>query len=537
MVSVGQKVKKRDPIAYCPCTKEGQLALGHNVLVAFMPWDGYNFEDAILLSERLLQEDKFTSIHIREFKTESRETKGRPEEITRDIPNVGADDLLNLDEEGIVRIGALVQRGDILVGKTTPKGEQQSTPEERLLRVLFGKKSEDVQDASLRVPPGISGRIIGVRTFVRREKLSEKEVSKRQEESEAAYKAAMEKIRRDRKDQLETAKGAEKKIIEKLYEAKEEVLKKARAREKERMKKGDELAVSVNKVVKVYIASKIKVQVGDKLAGRHGNKGVVSRILPVEDMPRLPDGTPVDAVLSPLAIPSRMNVGQLLETMLGWAASVLNIQMITPVFDGASEADIKEWIQKAKEKLVEAKRHELMKRGLKAKELESELKNYEENYIPTDDCRVTLYDGRTGEPFMEKVTIGNMYVMKLNHLVEDKIHARSTGPYALITRQPLGGKAQFGGQRFGEMEVWAIEGYGAAHILQEFLTVKSDDVNGRIRLYDAIIKGEPISEPGIPESFKVLLSELRGLGLNIDLINKEREKIRKEKKAAAAAAK
>ncbi|MCX5781251.1 MAG: DNA-directed RNA polymerase subunit beta [Elusimicrobia bacterium] len=538
MVSVGQKVRKRDPIADGPCTKDGQLSLGHNILIAFMPWDGYNFEDAILLSERLLQNDKFTSIHIREFKTESRETKGRPEEITRDIPNVGADDLLNLDEEGIVRIGAMVQRGDILVGKTTPKGEQQTTPEERLLRVLFGKKSEDVQDASLRVPPGITGRIIGVKTFVRREKLAEKEVLKRQEESEAAYKAAMEKLKRDRKDRLDETKGAEKKKVEALYDEKEEMLKKMRSREKERMKKGDELAVSVNKVVKVYIASKIKIQVGDKLAGRHGNKGVVSRILPVEDMPRLPDGTPVDAVFSPLAIPSRMNVGQLLETMLGWAANVLNVRMITPVFDGAKEEDIKEYVKKAKQELIEEKRKELVKRGIKGKDMEEELKKYEDKYLPTNDCRITLYDGRTGEAFLEKVTIGNMYVMKLNHLVEDKIHARSTGPYALITRQPLGGKAQFGGQRFGEMEVWAIEGYGAAHILQEFLTVKSDDVNGRIRLYDAIIKGEAISEPGIPESFKVLVSELRGLGLNIDLMNKEREKTRSmEKKAAAAAPK
>ncbi|MFC1501447.1 DNA-directed RNA polymerase subunit beta [Elusimicrobiota bacterium] len=530
MVSVGQRVRKKQTIADGPCTKDGQLSLGHNILVAFMPWDGYNFEDAILLSEKLLQDDKFTSIHIREFKTESRETKGRPEEITRDIPNVGSDDLLNLDEEGVVRVGALVQRGDILVGKTTPKGEQQTTPEERLLRVLFGKKSEDVQDASLRVPPGTSGRVIGIRTFVRREKLSEKEIIKRQEESEQTYKAAMEKIKREKKERLATAgKSAEKKKIEAFYAKKEEIIRKERAKEKERTKKGDELAVSVNKVVKVYIASKIKIQVGDKLAGRHGNKGVVARILPVEDMPRLPDGTPVDAVFSPLAIPSRMNVGQLLETMLGWAANILNVQMVTPVFDGAKEEDIKYWVRKAKAELVERKRKELTKIGLKQKELDATLKKFEQKYLPTDDCKITLYDGRTGEPFMEKVMIGQMYVMKLNHLVEDKIHARSTGPYALITRQPLGGKAQFGGQRFGEMEVWAIEGYGASHILQEFLTVKSDDVSGRIKLYDAIIKGEPVSEPGIPESFKVLVSELRGLSLNVDLINKDAEKNKSKK--------
>ncbi len=536
MVNLGQKVKKGEVIADGPCTKDGQLALGHNLVVAFMPWDGYNFEDAILLSEKLIQDDKFTSIHIREFHTEARETKGRPEEITRDIPNVGADDLLNLDEEGVVRIGAMVQRGDILVGKTTPKGEQQSTPEERLLRVLFGKKAEDVQDASLRVPPGIEGRVIGVRTFVRREKLTEKEINKRQQDMDDTYKAALDKIKKDRKERLAGAKAADRKKIEILYQQKEDTIKEVRAREKERTKKGDELAVSVNKVVKVYIATKAKAQVGDKLAGRHGNKGVVARILPVEDMPRLPDGSTVDAVFSPLAIPSRMNVGQLLETMLGWAGKVLNIQMVTPVFDGASENEITAWVHKAKEQMLDVKKQDFVKRGYKGKELETALKTYEDVYLPTDDCRVTLYDGRTGEPFMEKVTIGCMYVLKLIHLVEDKIHARSTGPYSLITRQPLGGKAQFGGQRFGEMEVWAIEGYGAAHVLQEFLTVKSDDVNGRIKMYDAIIKGEPLSEPGIPESFKVLVNELRGLGLNVDLLQTDKDLARaKDKKEKAAA--
>ena len=540
-VNRGKKVKKGDIIADGPCTSQGQLALGRNVFVAFMPWDGYNFEDAILLSEKLMHQDAFTSIHIREFQTEAREAKGRPEEITRDIPNVGADDLLNLDEEGVVRIGAWVQRGDILVGKTAPKGEQQSTPEERLLRVLFGKKAEDVQDASLRVPPGIQGRVIGVRTFVRREKLTDKELKKRQEDSEIAYKAAYEQLKQQRKDGLAAAESAlDKKKTEDLFKTKEEILKAARAQEKERIKKGDELAVSVNKVVKVYIATKTRAQVGDKLAGRHGNKGVVAKIVPIEDMPRLPDGTPVDAVFSPLAIPSRMNVGQLLEVMLGWAANVMNTQMITPVFDGAKEEQIKEWVRKAKGKLVDDRRQVLMERGIKGEELEKELKTYEKDYLPTDDCKITLYDGRTGEPFMEKVTIGNMYYMKLIHLVEDKIHARSTGPYSLITRQPLGGKAQFGGQRFGEMEVWAVEGYGAAHLLQEFLTVKSDDVNGRIKMYDAIIKGEPISEPGIPESFKVLVNELRGLGLNVELLNEHKsEKTsgkskEKEKKVTAA---
>lgn len=538
MVEKDQKVKKGEIIADGPCTKDGQLALGHNILVAFMPWDGYNFEDAILLSERLVQEDKFTSVHIREFQTEARETKGRPEEITRDIPNVGADDLLNLDEEGVIRIGSMVQRGDILVGKTTPKGEQQSTPEERLLRVLFGKKAEDVQDASLRVPPGVSGRVIGVRTFVRREKLTDKEILKNQEELEQTYKSAMEKLRKDRKERLAAVKGTEKKKIEILYDQQEEMLKQAKAHDKERSKKGDDLSVSVNKVVKVYIASKIKVQVGDKLAGRHGNKGVVARILPVEDMPRMPDGTPVDAVFSPLSIPSRMNVGQLLETMLGWAANVLNIQMVTPVFDGAKEQQIKEFVSKAKDKLVEGKRKELVSRGIKGEELEQMIIEYREKYLPDDNCRITLYDGRTGQPFLEKITIGNMYLLKLIHLVEDKIHARSTGPYSLITRQPLGGKAQFGGQRFGEMEVWAIEGYGAANILQEFLTVKSDDVNGRIKMYDAIIKGESISEPGIPESFKVLVNELRGLGLNVELLKLQKdEKVGKAKEKKVEAGK
>ncbi len=536
MINLGQKVRKGDVIADGPCTKDGQLALGQNILMAFMPWDGYNFEDAILLSEKLLQNDKFTSIHVREFQTESRETKGRPEEITRDIPNVGADDLLNLDEEGIVRIGAFVQRGDILVGKTTPKGEQQSTPEERLLRVLFGKKAEDVQDASLRVPPGTQGRVIGVRTFVRREKLTDKEIKKKQDDFDAAYKTAMDKLKKDRKERLAEAKANERTKIEALYDEKEEILRQARVKEKERSKKGDELSVSVNKVVKVYIATKSKVQVGDKLAGRHGNKGVVARILPVEDMPRMPDGTPVDAVFSPLSIPSRMNVGQLLEAMLGWAGSVLQTQMVTPVFDGAQEEQITEQIRAAKKKLIDDKRKELATSGIKGEELDSALRDYEAKYLPTDDCKITLYDGRTGQPFMEKVTIGCMYFLKLIHLVEDKIHARSTGPYSLITRQPLGGKAQFGGQRFGEMEVWAIEGYGAAYTLQEFLTVKSDDVNGRIKMYDAIIKGEPISEPGIPESFKVLINELRGLGLNVDLLQQERiEKAArpKEKKVTA----
>lgn len=520
LVKIGETVKKGQIIADGPATQDGQLALGQNLLIAYMPWDGYNFEDAMLLSEKLIQDDKFTSVHIREFQTEARETKGRPEEITKDIPNVGSEDLLNLDEDGVIKVGSMVQRGDILVGKTAPKGEQQTTPEERLLRVLFGKKAEDVQDASLRVPPGVSGKVIGVRTFVRLEKLTDKEKKKKQDEMQEIYDAAKQKLSKDKKELLSEAKKSEISKIEALYKKKEEILKQNYEAEKERFKKGDDLPVSVNKIVKVYIAAKLKIQVGDKLAGRHGNKGIVARILPVEDMPRLPDGTPVDCVLSPLAIPSRMNVGQLLEIMLGWAAKELDTQMITPVFDGATEEQIKEYVEKAREQLTNNKKKDLVARGLKGKELEEALEQFKNESLPTNDCRITLYDGRTGEPFMEKVTVGVMYVMKLNHLVEDKMHARSTGPYSLITRQPLGGKAQFGGQRFGEMEVWAVEGYGAAYMLQEFLTVKSDDVEGRVKMYDSIIRGESISEPGVPESFKVLVSELKALGLNVELLSK-----------------
>jgi DNA-directed RNA polymerase subunit beta len=524
LVVSGEIVKKGQIIADGPATSEGQLALGQNLLVAYMPWDGYNFEDAMLLSEKLIHDDKFTSVHIREFQVEARETKGRPEEITKDIPNVGAEDLLNLDEYGIIKVGSIVQRGDILVGKTTPKGEQQTTPEERLLRVLFGKKAEDVQDASLRVPPGVSGKVIAVRTFVRLEKLTEKEKEKKQDTMRCVYEIEKEKLRKNKKKHLGNAKKSDVEKLEALYAAKEKLLRQDYEIEKEKFKKGDDLPVSVNKTVKVYIASKFKVQVGDKLAGRHGNKGIVAKILPMEDMPRLPDGTPVDCVLSPLSIPSRMNVGQLLEIMLGWAGRELGMQMVTPVFDGASENQIKDYVEKAKAGILHERKEFLMTHGIKGKELEKSLNRFSAESLPTSDCRITLYDGRTGEPFMEKVTVGIMYVMKLNHLVEDKMHARSTGPYSLITRQPLGGKAQFGGQRFGEMEVWAIEGYGAAHILREFLTIKSDDVDGRIKMYDSIVRGEPISKPGVPESFKVLVSELRSLGLNVELLKCEQTK-------------
>ncbi|MDR2676631.1 MAG: DNA-directed RNA polymerase subunit beta [Endomicrobium sp.] len=530
LVVLGDIVKKGQVIADGPATNRGQLALGQNLIVAYMPWDGYNFEDAMLLSEKLIHDDKFTSVHIREFQTEARETKGRPEEITKDIPNVGAEDLLNLDESGIVKVGSMVQRGDILVGKTAPKGEQQTTPEERLLRVLFGKKAEDVQDVSLRVPPGVSGRVVAVRTFVRLEKVSEKDGKMKYNDMRSAFDLEKIKLRKDKREQLVNAKKSDIEKIEALYDAKEKKLKHDYESEKERFKKGDDLPVSVNKIVKVYVVTKLKVQVGDKLAGRHGNKGIVARILPVEDMPRLPDGTPVDCVLSPLAIPSRMNVGQLLEIMLGWAGKELKNQMITPVFDGASEEQTKCYVEKAKEKIIDERKKFLIEHGLTGEELKASLKKFANENLPTNDCKITLYDGRTGEAFMEKVTVGVMYVMKLNHLVEDKMHARSTGPYSLVTRQPLGGKAQFGGQRFGEMEVWAIEGYGAAHTLREFLTVKSDDVDGRIKMYDSIIRGESISKPGVPESFKVLVNELKALGLNVELIDTNVKTIKKENK-------
>jgi len=501
----GTQVKAGDVLADGSACAEGQLALGRNLLVGFMPWEGYNYEDAILLSEKLVKEDIFTSIHISEFEVEARDTKLGPEEITRDIPNVGTESLESLDESGVVIPSTVVRQGDILVGKVTPKGEQQLTPEERLLKVIFGKKAEDVQDASLRVPPGISGKIIGTRVFVRREKLAKGEERKRLDVIQDGLDGDLATLKQHRKESFEalesvsaSKRAQEKERLELFYEAMEDKLRADAAREKENVKQGDDLAVTVNKVVKVYIASRRKIQVGDKLAGRHGNKGVVAKILPEEDMPFLPDGTPLDVVLSPLGVPSRMNIGQLLETMLGWAAQTLGVQTINPVFDSANEEQIKEMVGDARKHLKE--------------------QGVPEKYLPSDDCRITLYDGRTGEAFHEKVSIGYMYILKLNHLVEDKIHARSTGPYSLITRQPLGGKAQFGGQRFGEMEVWAIEGYGAAYMLQELLTVKSDDVQGRTKMYEAIIKGEAPSQPGVPESFKVLVKELQALGLNVELL-------------------
>ncbi len=424
IVKKGEKVKKGDVIADGPSTQNGEMALGKNVLIAFTTWEGYNYEDAILLSERLVKEDVYTSIHIEEYDCECRDTKLGPEEITRDIPNVGEDSLKDLNEDGIIRIGAEVRPGDILVGKVTPKGETELTAEERLLRAIFGEKAREVRDTSLRVPHGEAGTIVDIKVF-------------------------------DRTN-------------------------------------SDELSAGVNQVIRVYIAQKRKISVGDKMAGRHGNKGVISRIMPVEDMPFLPDGTPVDVVLNPLGVPSRMNLGQVLEVHLGAAARMLGIKVATPVFDGATHEDIEGLLEKAG----------LDKTG-----------------------KTILYDGRTGEPFDKPITVGVMYMLKLHHLVDDKIHARSTGPYSLVTQQPLGGKAQFGGQRFGEMEVWALEAYGAAHTLQEILTVKSDDVVGRVKTYEAIVKGENVPEPGIPESFKVLVKELQSLCLDVKLYSENNEEL------------
>jgi DNA-directed RNA polymerase subunit beta len=423
IVKKGDRVEAGQIIADGQASEGGELALGRNVIVAFMPWEGYNFEDAILLSERLVKEDFYSSIHIEEYEIEARDTKLGPEEITRDIPNVGEDMLKNLDEEGIVRVGAEVGAGDILVGKVTPKGESDQTPEEKLLRAIFGEKAREVRDTSLKVPHGARGKVVAIKQMTRADSL-------------------------------------------------------------------DTLSPGVNKVVKVYVAQLRKITVGDKMAGRHGNKGVVSRILPVEDMPYLPDGTPVDMVLNPLGVPSRMNLGQVLETIMGFVAWNNGWKVATPVFEGAEEEEI----FKLLEKLSADKYPDL-----------------------TDDGMITLYDGRTGNAFDKKVTVGCMYMLKLIHLVDDKIHARSIGPYSLITQQPLGGKAQFGGQRFGEMEVWALEGYGAANILQEMLTVKSDDIRGRLKTYERIVKGQNLSKPGIPESFRVLVKELQGLGLDVEV--------------------
>jgi DNA-directed RNA polymerase subunit beta len=538
IVRVGNRVKEGDIIADGAATKEGELALGRNVLVAFMPWRGYNFEDAILISEKLLKEDKYTSVHIEEFEIEARDTRLGNEEITKDIPNVGEDALQNLDTGGIVRTGAEVAPGDILVGKVTPKSETELSPEEKLLRAIFGEKAGDVRDASLTVPPGIEGIVVDVKVFARKEARSKTKDERTKElkeikKIEASYSAQIRKIEEEKARKLHKllvgqklaaslldsdsgkvlikhdtpVKTKDLRKIEKadldniriidnpqleneiarimrLLNAQIEELTYEQEREIDRVKRGDELPPGVLKKVVVYVASKKRLSVGDKMAGRHGNKGVIAKILPDEDMPFLTDGTPVEIVLNPLGVPSRMNVGQLLETHLGWAAKVLGFKVMTPVFDGARENEIKK----------EMKSCSLPETG-----------------------KVTVLDGLTGKPFDQTVTVGYIYMMKLIHLVDDKIHARSIGPYSLVTQQPLGGKAQFGGQRFGEMEVWALEAYGAAYTLQELLTVKSDDVMGRTKIYEAIVKGETAFQPGTPESFNVLVKELQSLCLNVEM--------------------
>ncbi len=544
IVRVGQKVHKGQVLGDGPCTELGELALGRNVLVAFMPWRGYNFEDAILVSERMVKDDYYTSIHIEEFEIEARDTKLGPEEITRDIPNVSEGFLKDLDESGIIRIGAYVKPGDILVGKVTPKGETQLTPEEKLLRAIFGEKAGDVRDASLICPPGIEGIIVGVKIFSRKgiEK-DDRAKAIEQEELDMMEKNLQDEIRilhdEVKKRVIMMLKGQqlrsdlfdeygrerlqkkgtvltqellqempystmvrlkiatddaqledELRELEERTERQVEVIKNLFEEKKEKIRRGDELPPGVIKLVKVYVAMKRKLSVGDKMAGRHGNKGVIARILPEEDMPYLPDGTPVEIVLNPLGVPSRMNVGQILETHLGWAAHALGLYFATPVFDGATELEIKNWLDRAG-----------LPKGGKTK----------------------LYDGMTGEHFEQDVTVGYIYMLKLSHLVDDKIHARSIGPYSLITQQPLGGKAQFGGQRFGEMEVWALEAYGSAHILQELLTAKSDDVTGRAKIYEAIVKGDASFTAGLPESFNVLIRELQSLCLDVELMKTKKK--------------
>ena len=453
-------VEVGEVIADGPSTKNGEIALGKNPLIGFMTWEGYNYEDAVLLSERLVQEDVYTSVHIEEYEAEARDTKLGPEEITRDVPGVGDDALKDLDERGIIRIGAEVRAGDILVGKVTPKGETELTAEERLLRAIFGEKAREVRDTSLKVPHGAYGIIVDAKVFTR--------------------------------------------------------------------ENGDELAPGVNQTVRIYIAQKRKISVGDKMAGRHGNKGVVSRVLPVEDMPFLPNGRPLDIVLNPLGVPSRMNIGQVLEIHLSLAAKALGFNIATPVFDGANEVDIMDTLDVANDYVNSSWEdfQEKYKDTLKPEVMDylgSHLEHRElwKGVPLRRDGKVRLRDGRTGEYFDSPVTIGHMHYLKLHHLVDDKIHARSTGPYSLVTQQPLGGKAQFGGQRFGEMEVWALEAYGASYTLQEILTVKSDDVVGRVKTYEAIIKGENIPEPGVPESFKVLLKELQSLGLDVRVLRED----------------
>jgi DNA-directed RNA polymerase subunit beta len=532
IVRVGQKVKTGEVLADGAATCHGELALGRNVLVAFMSWDGYNFEDAIIISEKLVENDTYTSIHIEEFEIEIRETKLGKEEFTRDIPNVSPKALSNLDEYGIVRIGTFVVPGDILVGKVSPKSKSELTPEEKLLHAIFGRAGEDVKNDSLDVPSGVEGIVIDTQRFSRRASMSEdekkifdkelKELENRCNKQIADQfraliaelagaldkstlkdtlsnktlgqdkddKAVLEQANSFRLDHLDIRSPDRKKQCAEIYGRHKERLD-FLFDEKERrlnsLKRGDELPSGVQQMVKVYVATKRQISVGDKMAGRHGNKGVISKILPVEDMPYMADGRPVDILLNPLGVPSRMNVGQILETHLGWAAQKLNFKAVTPVFDGATEEEIRKCLKEAS---------------------------------ISETGKTYLYDGRTGERFEQPVTVGYIYMLKLHHLVDDKVHARATGPYSLITQQPLGGKARFGGQRFGEMEVWALEAYGAAYILQELLTVKSDDVEGRTKIYESMVKGENTLEAGTPASFDVLTNEIRGLALNMQLEKK-----------------
>jgi DNA-directed RNA polymerase subunit beta len=532
IVKLGQKVKRGQVIADGAATRHGELALGRNVLVAFMAWDGYNFEDAIIISEKLVKEDTYTSIHIEEFEIEIRETKLGKEEFTRDIPNVSPKALGNLDEHGIVRIGTFVRPGDILVGKVSPKSRSELTPEEKLLHAIFGRAGEDVKNDSLEVPSGVEGIVIGTQRFSRRASMTEEErkvFDKEQKEIDNRYnkqiaeqfkamlnelggvldkkeikdpvtgkilggekddRSTVEQARAFKLDHLDIRSPERQKQTQEIYARHHErllLLMDEHERKVNSLKRGDELPSGVQQMVKVYVATKRQISVGDKMAGRHGNKGVISKVLPEEDMPYLADGTPVDILLNPLGVPSRMNVGQILETHLGWAAQRLNFKAITPVFDGASEEEIRTSLKEAG--------------------------------IPTSG-KSYLYDGRTGDRFEQPVTVGYIYMLKLHHLVDDKVHARATGPYSLITQQPLGGKARFGGQRFGEMEVWALEAYGAAYILQELLTVKSDDVEGRTKIYESMVKGENTLEAGTPASFDVLTNEIRGLALNMQLEKK-----------------
>jgi DNA-directed RNA polymerase subunit beta len=553
IVKVKDYVQAGSVIADGPATDQGELSLGRNILVAFMPWHGYNFEDAIIISRNLVSDDVFTSIHIEQFEIEARETRLGDEEITRDIPNVAEESLRHLDEEGIIRIGAEISAGDMLVGKITPKGETDLTPEEKLLRAIFGEKAKDVRNSSLVVPPGIEGTIVDVKIFTRKDivKGKKRHILKPEdvqaiEDIKEQYEEQIQKLTQGRnqrfadslmgkkltrsiideqtgeilisagknitksdlkKIEIESCdvsdihiagdEGAETEFHRMIKILDDQIisLSSEEKREIDRIKRGDELPTGVLKRVVVYVASKKKVSVGDKLAGRHGNKGIVAKIVSPEDMPFMADGTPVDMILNPLGVPSRMNVGQILETQLGWAAHALNLRFISPVFDGAKESEIDEYLERA---------------GL-----------------PKDGL-ATLYDGRTGQPYAQKVTVGYLYMIKLVHLVDDKIHARAIGPYSLVTQQPLGGKAQFGGQRFGEMEVWALEAYGAAYTLQELLTIKSDDVAGRTRAYESIVKGEQVLQPTTPESFNVLIKELQSLGLDIRMERKQREE-KKEK--------